>query len=319
MDHFEIVPKMRKGKVLAPAHFGCLEGIPTLNVTSGCLFQCAYCYARGYRQAPGKGVIHLYTNLPELLERELSRKRVIPPWVILNTASDGFQPHTDILNVTYEVVRLLLGHGIGISFLTKGIIPHRFIELMGKFPEKILAQIGLVSFSTPYWQTYEPGTPSPDERLGNIPRLREKGILAEVRIDPIIPLVTDTEGETRRLFERLKEQGVERVTLSYLHLRPAIQEQLMRELSEVHQKLIESFFRTQEWKSVFSSTQTKLLPKTLRERGYQRMREVAEGYGIRASVCQCKNPDLKGDLCSSGRVKAALIAERPIQLPLFRC
>ena len=310
---------MRKGKILAPAHFGCLEGIPTLNVTSGCLFQCAYCYARGYRQAPDKGVIHLYTNLPELLEKELSRKRVIPPWVILNTSSDGFQPHTDILNVTYEVVRLLLGHGIGISFLTKGVIPHRFIELMGRFPEKVLAQIGLVSFSTPYWQTYEPGTPSPEERLGNIPRLREKGILAEVRVDPIIPLVTDTEGETRRLFERLKEEGVERVTLSYLHLRPAIQEQLMKELSGVHQKLIESFFRTQEWKSVFSSTQTKLLPRTLREKGYQRMREIAKRYGIKVSVCQCKNPDLKGELCSSGRARTASRTKRPVQLPLFRC
>jgi len=319
MDHFEIVPKMRKGKVLALAHYGCLEGIPTLNVTSGCLFQCAYCYARGYRQAPGKGIIHLYTNLPQLLERELSRKRVIPPWVILNTASDGFQPHTDILNVTYEVVRLLLNHGIGISFLTKGVIPHRFIELMGRFSEKVLAQIGLVSFSTPYWRTYEPGTPSPEERLGNIPRLREKGILAEVRIDPIIPLVTDTEGETRRLFERLKEEGVERVTLSYLHLRPAIQEQLMKELSSVHQKLIESFFRTQDWKSVFSSTQTKLLPRALRERGYQRMRQVAEGYGIRASVCQCKNPDFKANICSSGRARAASRTKKPIQLPLFRC
>jgi DNA repair photolyase len=319
MERFEIVRKMRKGKVLAPAHYGCLEGIPTLNVTSGCLFQCAYCYARGYRQAPGKGLIHLYTNLPELLEKELSRKRVIPPWVILNTASDGFQPHPDILNVTYEVVRLLLGHGIGISFLTKGVIPHRFIELMGRFPEKVLAQIGLVSFSTLYWQTYESGTPSPEERLGNILRLREKGILVEVRVDPIIPLVTDTEGETKRLFERLREEGVEKVTLSYLHLRPAIQEQLMRELSEVHQKLIESFFRTQEWKSVFSSTQTKLLPKTLRERGYQRMREIAKRYGIKVSVCQCKNPDLKGDLCSSGRARAASSTKRPVQLPLFRC
>jgi len=155
--------------------------------------------------------------------------------------------------------------------------------------------------------------------LGNIQRLREKGILAEVRVDPIIPLVTDTEGETKRLFERLKEEGVERVTLSYLHLRPAIQEQLMRELSEVHQKLIESFFRTQEWKSVFSSTQTKLLPKTLREKGYQRMREIAKRYGLKVSVCQCKNPDLKGDLCSSGRARAASRPERPVQLPLFHC
>jgi hypothetical protein len=92
----------------------------------------------------------------------------------------------------------------------------------------------------------------------------------------------------------------------------------MKELSSLHQRVIESCFRTQEWKTIGSSTKTKLLPKTIRERGYQRIREIAEEFGITASVCQCKNPDLKGDLCSSGRVRA-ILRITPAQLPLFRC
>ncbi len=123
MESYKILPVLRKGKVLTPAQFGCLGGIPTLNITNGCIFRCTYCYARGYSQAPKEGEVHLYINLPRLLEEELSRKRVIPHWVILNTSSDCFQPHPDILHVTDEVIRILLDHGIGISFLTKGIIP----------------------------------------------------------------------------------------------------------------------------------------------------------------------------------------------------
>ena len=316
---FKVNPRLRKGKVLTPAYFGCLNGIPTLNVTNGCIFQCAYCYARGYSQAPAEGEVELYVNLPDLLNEELQRKRIIPDWVILNTSSDSFQPHPDILNITYQVIQTLLERGIGISFLTKGVIPRQCLALFGKSPGKILAQIGLVSFSERYWKGYEPNTPSPEKRIENIRNLKEMGILPEIRIDPIIPFVTDTETEMVSLFGRLKEAGIKRVTLSYLHIRPAIEKQLMAELSPLHGRLIESCFRTQEWKTVGSSTKTKLLPRAIRERGYQRIGEIARGFGISTSICQCKNPDLKGDLCSSGRARRLLSRKTPEQLPLFRC
>jgi len=315
----KVIPRQRKGKVLTPAQFGCLRGIPTLNITNGCIFECAYCYARGYNQAPQKGEVDLYVNLPGLLKEELSKKKVFPQWVLLNTSSDCFQHHPDILNITYDVIRILVDHGIGISFLTKGLIPHRFFDLLRTAPEKILAQIGLVSLSERYRKDYEPGTLPPEKRLENVLRLKEIGILSEVRIDPIIPFVTDTEVEAMALFRRLQETGVKRVTLSYLHLRPAIERQLMAELSPLHRKVIESCFMAREWKAIGSSTRTKLLPKTLREKGYQRMKEIGEGFGITASVCQCKNPDLKGDLCGSGRARMAISKRTTRQLSLFQC
>jgi len=318
MSH-EIIPRLRKSKVLTPAQFSCLGGIPTLNITNGCIFECAYCYARGYRQAPRKGEVHLYTNLPHLLREELARKKIIPDWVILNTSSDCFQHHPDILNTAYEVIRTLVDRGIGISFLTKGLIPDRFFDLLKISPQKILAQIGLVSLSERYWKTYEPGTPSPEKRLENVQRLKNIGIVPEIRIDPIIPFVTDTEMETTTLFKRLREEGVKRVTLGYLHLRPAIETQLMKDLSPLHQKVIESCFKTQDWKTVGCSTRTKLLPKALREKGYQRMKEIGERFGVTASVCQCKNPDLKGDLCGSGEARMAISRRTTKQLPLFQC
>jgi DNA repair photolyase len=319
MEDYKIFPQLRRGKVLTPAYFGCLRGIPTLNITSGCIFQCAYCYARGYSQAPEEGEIRLYLNLPNLLEEELSRKRICPKWVILNTSSDCFQPHPDILRITRQVIRILLDHGIGISFLTKGVIPRGCLELFRQAPEKILAQVGLVSLSRRYWEGYEPYAPSPEERLENIQKLGEIGITPEIRIDPIVPFVTDTEGEMVNLFKRLKDKSVKKVTLSYLHLRPTIERQLIKELSPLHRSLMESCFMAQGWKTVGSSTKTKLLPKTLREKGYERIRKIAEDFGIVASVCQCKNPDLKGDLCSSGRARAVLGKRVPNQLLLFRC
>jgi hypothetical protein len=93
----------------------------------------------------------------------------------------------------------------------------------------------------------------------------------------------------------------------------------MKELSPLHRKVIESCFKAREWKTIGASTRTKLLPKAIREKGYQRMKEIGEGFGITASVCQCKNPDLKGNLCSSGRARIAVGKRTERQLPLFQC
>ena len=314
----EIIPRLRRGKVLTDSDFGCLKGFPTINITNGCLFQCAYCYARGYSQAPSAGIVELYENLPKLLEEELARKRKIPSWAVMNTSSDCFQPHPEVLTVTYEVMRLLMDQRIGVSFLTKGEIPRPFIRLFAKSPEKVLAQIGLVSLSKRYWKDYEPLAPSPELRLNNIRKLKEIGINCEVRMDPIIPFLTDTEGEVAELFGELKKAGAEKVTLSYLHLRPAIQEQFVKELSPVHAKLLKACFASQEWKEIGASSMTKLLPKIIREKGYRRIGEIARQHGIEALICQCKNPDLKGDLCGSKRGFAEKRIEEFAQLPLFK-
>ncbi len=319
LQHLRLTPLPRKGRVLTKADFGCLNGIPTVNITRGCLFQCVYCYARGYAQAPPDGEVQLYTNLPDLLESELPRKREIPPWAAINTASDCFQPHPDILRITHRTMEILLEWGIGISFLTKGEIPQKFLRLFQKFPGKVLAQIGLVSISDRYQEEYEPYAAPPESRIRNIQNLKDLGILPEVRLDPIIPFVTDGETEIFRLLEKIRETGVKRVTLSYLHLRPQIHEQFIREVSPLHRKIIEACFHSQGWKVVGASTQTKLLPRPIREKGYERIRKIAETCGIEAVICRCKNPDLRGEQCGSGRTAKPAREKTPAQLSLFRC
>jgi DNA repair photolyase len=161
----------------------------------------------------------------------------------------------------------------------------------------------LVSLKEGYRKNYEPGVASPREKLENIERLLAVGIDTRVRIDPIIPFVTDTEEEMGALFRALGERGIRHASLSYLHLRPAIQRQLRAELPPLHRKLLESCFRSRDWIEVGLSTKTKLLPKRLRERGYKRMKAAARAHGLSAVICRCKNPDLEGELCVPERIR----------------
>jgi len=307
-----IIYKEKKYPALKKCNFGCLSGFHAINITNGCMHYCVYCYARGYPNAPPKGIVELYSNLPDLIRGELRRKRKFPNLVIFNTSSDCFQPHPEILEVTYRCMEELLRWGINISFLTKGYIPDSFISLFSKKKYLVRAQIGLVSLSKEYSSKFEPFSPSPERRLENIERLVRIGIIPDVRIDPIIPFLTDTEENIKELFYALKGFGVKRVTMSYLHIRPLIIDNLKKELDPQIIKLLDACYSNRPWQKVGTSTLSKLLPPELRKRGYERIRSIAKSFGIEATVCHCKNPDIKSSYCISHRIE-----NLPHQLSLF--
>lgn len=285
---------------------------------------CVYCYARGYPEAPSAGDVHLYRNLPEKLARELDnpRRRSPTDWVIFNTASDSFQTHPMVLDAAYGCMKVLLERGIGLSFLTKGWIPNRFIELFSDYPKLVAARIGLVSTSPRYRDMFEPHAATAGERFCNIQRLKAVGINVEVRIDPVIPFYTDDEDSIRALYEALAARDIRVVSVSYLHLRPAVLDQLQRELPTTEFNILGSCFESQPWSVVGASTRSKLIPLPLREKGYQRFVDLSTEFGIMPLICSCKNPDMKAQQCSTGmRVERTkrLPQEKRGQLSLFPC
>ena len=84
-----LIEAERKGRVLTKGNFGCLRDVYTLNITRGCEFNCVYCYARGYPEAPSPREVFLYRNLPQKLAAELDnpRRRAVIDRIAFNTAS----------------------------------------------------------------------------------------------------------------------------------------------------------------------------------------------------------------------------------------
>ncbi len=322
MDRFRVISQVKKGPALTRGTFGCLKNAYSLNVTMGCSFSCVYCYARGYRNAPLSSEVYLYANLPEKLHGEITNPRRRRPikQVVLNTASDCFQPHPDILDTAFRVIKVLLESGAKVSFLTKGSIPDRFFPLFRDFPGRVEARIGLVSLAPRYHVVFEPRTAPAEERLDNIRNLKEVGITPQVRVDPIVPFFSDGDEDLALLFERLAQLGVKRAVLSYLHMRPSISDQMKRELPGLPWKVIESCFAGKGWQEVGSSTRSKLIARGLRQKGYERIRSIAHSHGVETAVCACKNPDIAGDWCvnwQTGKLTGEGTEPKGEQLRLF--
>ncbi len=308
----------RKSPVLKNPAFGCLKDIPTVNVTRGCLHRCVYCYARSFPETP-KAEIHLYENLPEKLRRELAsrRRRGTLPWVAaFSTASDAFQPHPKILEITFQAMKALLEACVTVSFLTKGRIPERFWALFAAHAPLVQARFGLVSLDLGYHRLFEPRTATPYLRLRQLEKSATLGLSPAARIDPVIPGITDREETIESLMRHLVNVGVKEVSVSYLVLRPAVVKQMQRELPPgLFQKIL-TYYCGQPWVKVITSATTKLARIEIREQGYNLFREIGRAYGLEVRICGCKNPDLPFEFCAPWEIRKR--APQPKQLELFR-
>lgn len=284
----------RKGYVLTRSTLKCLSQVASINPSLGCVHQCAYCYARGYSIYPGDGKVLVYGNMPEKLKNELSTRRKLPAYVFFSPICDVLQPIPQVLMVTYELMKVLLEYGIGINLLTKGRIPTKFLELFSHYKKLVHVQIGITTVDRDIQTKIEPYAATPQERILNIKRLIEIGITPEVKLDPLIPGVTDTESNLTTLLEALQGFGVNSTGINYLFLRPQIKKNLYKALVNTPflPKILDHYQNSKSINLLAEQSRVIALDVYYRKRAYEQISRWARDFGIYAYVCGCKNPDI---------------------------
>jgi DNA repair photolyase len=197
---------------------------------------------------------------------------------------------SEVQDVTYQTMSVLLQAGIEVSFLTKGFVTHRFLQLFADQPQLVFAQIGITTLDDRLRQTFEPYTASPLERLKCIESLRSIGVATTARLDPLIPDVSDTEDNLRPLFESLQEMGITGAAVSYLFVRPAFQRTLMIQLEGTTACQSSASWRYQPFAKGCGGGKTLELGE--RKSRFDRVVALGNEFGIQVSPCRCKNPEI---------------------------
>ncbi len=292
----EVIRKQRKSPVLTPSSIPCLRRLPTINITQGCALGCTYCYIKGYRDYPGPHRIVLFDNTAQLVREELARKRKPPTRVYFSPSSDAFQFPPEVQEVTYDAMRVLLDAGVEVSFLTKGFVSKQFLELFGKRPALVHAQIGVTSLNQKLWHMFEPCTAQPARRVDTIRALAEGGVKVTVRLDPLIPDVTDTTSSLASLLEQLRAAGITFCAASYLFLRPAYEERVARQLKG----LGVGSLRPQEWtyqQFTDGCGGGRCIGEQERRERFEGLALLGRQCGMTIAPCRCKNPSLARGNC----------------------
>jgi len=289
----------RKSAVLSPSSLACLSKTATINLTSGCAHGCVYCYTKGYSSFPGEATVRLYANTADKLNAELAKKRILPKSVYFSPSSDLFQPVPEVLEMGLRVLKILFDRGISVAFLTKGIITDEYFDLFEKHPDQVQARIGLITTNQHLLSLFEPQAAPVSVRLELARRLIAMGVPTSMRVDPIIPGVTDDEQTLNDLCSTISRIGVCELAASVLFLRPAIALSLNKSLrgSNVLKAIQARFVKSRRLPIHAEHSMVNALPQEDRQQIFDRLKTLTNRYDIRLHLCACKNPDLPAGSC----------------------
>ena len=295
----------RKGEILASrGSLPCLHDVPCINVTRGCAHECSYCWSRTNRFSSDGPHLIVYTNAAEKLRQELAQHKHHPATVYLCPACDPFQPVRQALAVTYETMRVLLEHRIGVLFSTVGAIPPAFLELFARYPRYVRAQVNLTTTVRAIQKVLERHAAPPAKRLENIQRLKDIGVAVEVGIEPLVPALTDIELNLNKLLSDLAPMAPLKAVVSYMLLRGHVEENLRATLGagSALRRVMNLYQGGYRVPIEGDRADTRVLAPGYRREKYDHIERLAKEHGISTYVCACKNPDISQRLeCRAGR------------------
>ncbi len=208
-----------------------VEGMPfrwTLNPYRGCTHGCHYCFARRYHTQfelntgdQFASVILVKTNLPDVLIRELDK----PSWrrelVALGTATDPYQPIEGHYRLTRRSLFALAASRTPVGVVTKGpmVVRDRDALLAVARSASCSICVSVPTVDEDAWQSLEPGTAHPLQRLRAVRQLVDAGLNAGVLMAPIVPGITSQPAKLERTVKAIAEHGARFVGAQLLYLK----------------------------------------------------------------------------------------------------
>jgi DNA repair photolyase len=262
----------------------------TINPYRGCEFACKYCYARythEYMEIDGSEFerkIFVKQDAAGLLARDVSQKYSYESkasgytqaeHIAIGTATDPYQPAEREYGVTRACLEeLAKREGLSISVITKSNQIVRDIDLLKRISERsaLSLNITVTTLKPRLARLLEPRAPRPDLRLAAVRELREAGLSVGVSASPLLPGITDQEGEMEALAAAAKEAGAQWFFSGVLFLMPASARQFLPFVHEKFPKLAKQY---QEWYG-----KNGYAPEEYRKKISQRVARIRERLGF---------------------------------------
>jgi DNA repair photolyase len=198
------------------------------------------CYARpshAYMDlSPGidfETKIFYKADAARLLEAELGAPGYMPKEITMGANTDPYQPLERDLKVTRSLLEVLERTRHPVSFITKGTLILRDLDLLRSLASDHLVQVfvSITTLDAELKRIMEPRTASPQARLRVVRELTAAGIPTGVMVAPMIPMINDSEME--HIIAAIAEAGA--LQAGYVLLRlPHELKQLFRQWLDEH-------------------------------------------------------------------------------------
>ncbi len=261
----------------------------TINPYRGCEFACKYCYARythEYMELDGgefEKKIFVKKDAAALLAQDMrkysfaskSSGGMYPEHIAIGTATDPYQPAEREHGVTRACLReLAKREGLSVSLITKSNQIVRDIDLFKKIAERseLSLNITITTLRPRLARLLEPRAPRPDLRLAAVKQLREAGLGVGVSACPLIPGMTDREGELEGVAAAAKQAGALWFFSNVLFLMPSSAKQFLPFVREKFPKLARQY---EQWYA-----RNGYAPEEYRKQISERVAKIRQAYGF---------------------------------------
>ena len=263
----------------------------TINPYRGCEFACKYCYARythEYMELDGSEFekkIYVKKDAAPLLAHDISRKYSYaseksggekPDHIAIGTATDPYQPAEREHGVTRACLEeLAKREGLSISIITKSNQIVRDIDVLTKIAARSSLQIDITvtTMRARLARMLEPRAPRPDLRLAAVKELHEAGLAVGVSASPLVPGITDGEGELEAVAAAAKDAGAQWFFSGVLFLMPSSAKQFLPFVREKFPRLAKQY---EQWYA-----KNGYAPEEYRRKASERVTRIREKYGFR--------------------------------------
>jgi DNA repair photolyase len=264
----------------------------TINPYRGCEFACKYCYARythEYMELDGgefEKKIYVKKDAGPLLAWDVAHKYSYASeasggkqaeHIAIGTATDPYQPAEREYGVTRACLEeLAKREGLSVSIITKSDQIVRDIDVLQRVAGRsdLAIDITITTLRAGLTRLLEPRAPRPDLRLAAVKKLREAGLAVGVSASPLIPGITDRDGDLEAVAAAAKEAGAEWFFSGVLFLMPSSAKQFLPFVREKFPRLVKQY---EQWYS-----KNGYAPEEYRRKVSERVARIRQTYGFRS-------------------------------------
>jgi DNA repair photolyase len=186
----------------------------TINCYVGCSHSCRYCYAAfmkrftGHKERWGE-FVDVKLNAPELLAKEIIRKRAGRVWV--SGVCDPYQAAEKKYKLTGMCLEILAAKRWPVTIQTKSSLVLRDIEILKRAKDTVVG-FSIATADEKMKKLFEPGASPIKERLAALGVLHAGGITTFAMIAPILP---GAEGLVKELVGKVDYVLVDKLNYHY--------------------------------------------------------------------------------------------------------
>jgi DNA repair photolyase len=180
-------------------------------------------------------------NAVEVLRRELDPRRkrtpLKPGYIMVGGGvGDSYQPAEEKYGLTQKTLDLLSEKKLPVHILTKSTLVKRDLDLLQKINETNQAIVSFSFSSTDesISRIFEPGVPSPQERLETIAFFKDNGLACGMFLMPVIPFITDTKEVLQQTIQDAKDAGVDFIICGGMTLKDGKQKEYFLKVLQRH-------------------------------------------------------------------------------------